>query len=125
MSRCPGLHCSGCSGNGGGGLAAVLVALVVLGVAIRAAWHAIVTALEITAYVVCGSAGLAVVLGTTYAALRIRARVARSGPRQTIQARAEVIRLGTMQEQQVIDAAATPNTWITEEAGNAKSLRTN
>jgi hypothetical protein len=71
---CPGVHCPGCGRHGGGGLLALVVVLAVAA-AIRAAWHAIVTALEITAYVAASIAAAAMLAGAAYAAVRIRRHV--------------------------------------------------
>jgi hypothetical protein len=71
-----GFHWTPCPGSGGrsgaiGALAVVLVAAA----AIRAAWHAIVDAVEITALVVVSAAGLFLLGFLTYAAVTIRRHV--------------------------------------------------
>ena len=103
--KCSGLHCPGCGDSGGG----LLVALVVIGAVIHAIWHALVEAAEIAALTLLSAAGLAAVAGLVYTAVRIRARAVASRERQTIPARAEVIRLGAVPEH---DAIKPPRVYL-------------
>jgi hypothetical protein len=75
MRDCGGLHCPGCGEHGGGGLVALVVVLAVAAAVIRAAWHAIVTGLEIAAYVAASIAGAAMIAVAAYAAVRVRRHV--------------------------------------------------
>jgi hypothetical protein len=94
MSKCGGLHCPGCA-DGGGGLVLVVVVLAILAAAVHAAWHAIVTALEIAAYAVCAAAAAAAIGALVYLATSVRARhVAQDLDRRVIPARAEIVELG-------------------------------
>jgi hypothetical protein len=75
--RCHGLHCQGC-GHGGGAAGAVIALLIIIAVALRKAWPAIVSAVEIAAWTVAGVTGAALVITagvlTTKAVRRRRAR---------------------------------------------------
>ena len=75
--RCNGLHCEGC-GHGGGAAGAVIALLVIIALALRKAWPAIVSAVEIAAWTVAGVTGAAIVITagvlTTRAVRRRRAR---------------------------------------------------
>lgn len=74
---CKGLHCEGC-GHGGGAAGAVIALVVIIALALRKAWPAIVSAVEITAWTVAGVTGAAIVITagvlTTKAVRRRRAR---------------------------------------------------
>ena len=74
---CKGLHCEGC-GHGGGAAAAVIALLVIIALALRKAWPAIVSAVEIAAWTVAGVTGAAIVITggvlTARAVRRHRAR---------------------------------------------------
>ena len=59
--RCHGLHCEGC-GHGGGAAGAVIALLVIIALALRKAWPAIVSAVEIAAWTVAGLSGAALVV---------------------------------------------------------------
>src|SRR5260370_26882317 len=75
--NCKGLHCDDCGQGGGGAAGAVIVLLVILAVALRKAWPAIVSAVEIAAWTVAGLAGTAIAVtggALTVRALRRRAR---------------------------------------------------
>jgi hypothetical protein len=77
--RCHGMHCDGCGhGDWGGPAGAVIVLLVIIAVALRKAWPAIVSAVEIAAWTVAGLSGAALVVTagvlTTKAVRRHRAR---------------------------------------------------
>jgi hypothetical protein len=75
--RCNGLHCEGC-GHGGGAAGAVIALLVIIALALRKSWPAIVSAVEIAAWTVAGVTGAAIVITagvlTTRAVRRRRAR---------------------------------------------------
>lgn len=75
--RCNGLHCEGC-GHGGGAAGAVIALLVIIALALRKTWPAIVSAVEIAAWTVAGVSGAAVVITagvlTAKAVRRRRAR---------------------------------------------------
>jgi hypothetical protein len=75
MSNCGGLHCPGCGKHGGAGLIVLLVVLAVVCSAVRAAWHSIVTGVEIFAYTVLGIAAAVAIAAAAYAGWRIRAYV--------------------------------------------------
>ena len=94
MGKCSGLHCDGCGGGGGPAAVAVLIVLAVVGAGIYHVRHGIETVIEITGLTLLSVAGLALVTGGAYAAVRIRARVLDARARRTIPARAQVIRLG-------------------------------
>jgi hypothetical protein len=91
--KCPGLRCDGCGDRGSGALVAVLVVLAVIGAAIYHVRRGIETAIEITGLTLLSMAGLALITGGVYAAVRIRAHVLEARTRRTIPARAQVIRL--------------------------------
>ncbi len=92
---CRGLHCHGCGDGGGGALIAVLVVLAIIGAIVHAIWHEVVEAVEIVALVLLSAAGLAVLAGGIYLAVRIRARVLdASRTRRTVPMPARVVRLG-------------------------------
>ena len=75
--RCNGLHCEGC-GHGGGAAGAVIALLVIIALALRKAWPAIVSAVEITAWTVAGVTGAAIVItGGVLTARALRRRRAR------------------------------------------------
>jgi hypothetical protein len=92
--RCPGLHCPGCKDKGGAGLIALVVVLVVVGAVLRAIWHTLVTVLEIAAITAASIAGLALVAGGAYAAVRVGRYVLERRARRPIPVRAQVVRLG-------------------------------
>lgn len=83
MSRLDGAHTHG--HGGGGSLAAVLIALVLVGV-VHAIWRTLVEIAWITALTVLSIAGLAAAAGLGYLALRVRAGVAsrRAAPKAVI-----------------------------------------
>jgi hypothetical protein len=68
--NCKGLHCQGC-GHGGGAAGAAIALVVIVALALRRAWPAIVSAVEITAWTVAGTCGAAIV--TTAGVLIVRA----------------------------------------------------
>ena len=70
--NCNGMHCPGCGHGGGaaGGAGAVIALLVIIALALRKAWPAIISAVEITAWTVAGLAGA--VLVTTGGVLAVR-----------------------------------------------------
>ena len=109
--KCPGLHCDGCRDGGGGALVAVVVVLAIIGAVIHAIWHAIVEAVEVVALVLVSAAGLAVLAGGVYAAVRIRARVLEARARRTIPAPARVVRLGVEPDRQAVDAPRPRPAW--------------
>ena len=75
--RCNGLHCEGC-GHGGGAAGAVIALLVIIALALRKAWPAIVSAVEIAAWTVAGVTGAAIVItGGVLAVRAVRRRRAR------------------------------------------------
>jgi hypothetical protein len=84
--NCNGIHCPGCGHGGGaagGGMAAVIALVVIVALALRKAWPAIVTAVEITAWTVAGICGAAVVITAgvlIVRAARRRAATARRSP---------------------------------------------
>lgn len=85
MSGCPGLHCDGCGGHGGGPGVAIAV-LVVVAVAagasaVRTAMPVIRTALEVAGIAVASAAGLAAVIGVSFAAARVHRAVRAARPR--------------------------------------------
>jgi hypothetical protein len=55
------LHCEGC-GRGGGAAGAVIALLVIIALALRRSWPAIVSAVEIAAWTVTGLTGAAIVI---------------------------------------------------------------
>jgi len=75
---CKGLHCDGCNHGSGGPAAAVITLLIIIALGVRAAWPAIVSAVEIAAWTVAGVSGAALVITagvlTTRAVHRRRAR---------------------------------------------------
>ncbi len=77
--NCKGMHCQGCGPGGGaaGGAGAVIALVVIVVLALRKAWPAIVSAVEIAAWTVAGLAGTAIAVtggALTVRALRRRAR---------------------------------------------------
>jgi len=66
---CKGLHCDGC-GHGGGPAAAVVALVVIVALALRKAWPAIVSALEIAAWTVAAVTGTAIAITCTALAVR-------------------------------------------------------
>ena len=60
--KCNGLHCEGCGHGGGGAAGAVIALLVIIALALRKAWPAIVSAVEIAAWTVAGVTGAAIVI---------------------------------------------------------------
>jgi hypothetical protein len=75
-TRCPGLHCQGCGKHGGGvGVVALVVVLAIAAAVVRAAWHAIVGALEIAAYTAASIAAVPMVAAAVYAVVRVRRRI--------------------------------------------------
>jgi len=77
MTGCKGLHCAGC-GHGGGPAAAVVALVVMVALALRKAWPAIVSGLEIAAWTVAAVAGTALVItGTALAVRAVRRHRAR------------------------------------------------
>jgi hypothetical protein len=76
--RCNGLHCEGCGHGGGSAAGAVIALLVIIAVALRKAWPAIVSAVEIAAWTVAGVTGAAIVItGGVLTARALRRRRAR------------------------------------------------
>ncbi len=75
--NCKGIHCDGC-GHGGGAAGAVIALVVIIALALRKSWPAIVSAIEITAWTVTGIAGAVLLITgtviTTRAVRRHRAR---------------------------------------------------
>jgi hypothetical protein len=71
--NCKGIHCQGCGHGSGaaGGAGAVIALVVIVALALRKAWPAIVTAVEIAAWTVAGTCGAAIV--TTGGVLIVRA----------------------------------------------------
>jgi hypothetical protein len=71
--NCKGIHCQGCGHGGGaaGGAGAVIALVVIVALALRKAWPAVISAVEITAWTVAGLAGA--VLVTTGGVLAVRA----------------------------------------------------
>ena len=71
--NCNGMHCQGCGHGGGaaGGAGAVIALVVIVALALRKAWPAIISAVEVTAWTVAGLAGA--VLVTTGGVLAVRA----------------------------------------------------
>ena len=87
--NCKGIHCQGCGHGGGaaGGAGAVIALVVIVALALRKAWPAIVSAVEITAWTVAGITGTAIVITAgvlTVRALRRRARRAAAGHRAPV-----------------------------------------
>jgi hypothetical protein len=83
---CKGLHCDGC-GHGGGPAAAVVALVVIVALALRKAWPAIVSALEIAAWTVAAVSGAAIAVTAGVVAVRMarrrrarRAVIYRPGP---------------------------------------------
>jgi hypothetical protein len=75
--NCKGIHCQGC-GHGGGAAGAVIALAVIVALALRKAWPAIVSAVEITAWTVTGVAGaVLLVTGGVLAARVVRRHRAR------------------------------------------------
>ena len=74
------------TGGGGVGMAAVVIALAVIGAVIHAIWHTLIEVAEIVVWTMAGIVGLAVVAGLGYAAFRIRASMAsrRTAPKAVI-----------------------------------------
>ena len=68
---CKGLHCAGCGNGGGGAAGAVIALLVIIALALRKSWPAIVSAVEIAAWTVAGVTGAAIVI--TVGVLTVRA----------------------------------------------------
>jgi len=68
--RCNGLHCEGC-GHGGGAVGAVIAFLVIIALALRKTWPAIVSVVETAAWTVAGLSGAALIV--TCGALTARA----------------------------------------------------
>jgi hypothetical protein len=80
--KCNGLHCPGC-GHGGGAAGAVIALVVIVALALRKAWPAIVSAAEITAWTVAGLTGAAIAVTggvLTVRVLRRRAAAERRSP---------------------------------------------
>jgi hypothetical protein len=82
--NCKGIHCQGCGHGGGaaGGAGAVIALVVIVALALRKAWPAIVSAVEVTAWAVAGITGTAIVITggvLTVRVLRRRARRAAAG----------------------------------------------
>lgn len=82
--KCNGLHCPGC-GHGGAAAGAVIALVVIIALALRKAWPAIVSAVEIAAWTVAGLTGTALVVTGGVLTVRVlrRARPAaayRRGP---------------------------------------------
>ena len=76
--NCKGMHCQGCGHGGGaaGGAGAVIALLVIIALALRKAWPAIVSAVEITAWTVAGLAGAAIVITGVLLTVRAARRAA-------------------------------------------------
>ena len=88
--KCKGLHCDGC-GDDWGGVAAVIALVVIVAVALRAAWPAIISAVEIAAWTVAGITGAVILAAGVLLTRRVvrwrRARrTFRGGPVITIAA---------------------------------------
>jgi hypothetical protein len=86
---CKGIHCQGCGHGGGaaGGAGAVIALVVIVALALRRAWPAVVSAVEITAWTVAGITGGAIVITggvLTVRALRCRARRVAAGRRPVV-----------------------------------------
>ena len=91
--RCEGLHCDGC-GGGGGLVLVVIVALAIIGAIVHTIWRQLVEVVEVVALVLVSAAGLAVLAGGVYLAVRIRARMTSPGPSTQPPMPARVVRLG-------------------------------
>jgi hypothetical protein len=81
--NCNGMHCQGCGHGGGaaGGAGAVIALVVIVALALRKAWPAIISAVEVTAWTVAGLAGA--VLVTTGGVLAVRAARRRAAGRRS------------------------------------------
>ena len=81
--NCNGMHCQGCGHGGGaaGGAGAVIALVVIVALALRKAWPAIISAVEVTAWTVAGLAGA--VLVTTGGVLIVRAARRRAAGRRS------------------------------------------
>ena len=84
--NCKGMHCQGCGHGGGaaGGAGAVIALLVIIALALRKAWPAIISAVEITAWTVAGLAGAAIVITSGALAVRAARRRAAAGRRAPV-----------------------------------------
>jgi hypothetical protein len=84
--NCNGMHCQGCGHGGGaaGGAGAVIALLVIIALALRKAWPAIISAVEITAWTVAGLAGAAIVITGGVLAVRAARRRAGAGRRAPV-----------------------------------------
>ena len=86
--NCNGMHCPGCGHGGGaaGGAGAVIALLVIIALALRKSWPAIISAVEITAWTVAALAGAVLVTTGTVLAVRVarRARRAAAGRRAPV-----------------------------------------
>jgi hypothetical protein len=93
--NCNGMHCPGCGHGGGaaGGAGAVIALLVIIALALRKSWPAIISAVEITAWTVAGLTGA--VLVTTGGVLAVRAARRRARRRAAGGRRAPVVIQGT------------------------------
>jgi hypothetical protein len=75
--RCNGLHCEGC-GHGGGAAGAVIALVVIIALALRKTWPAIISAVETAAWTVAGVSGaVLVVTGGVLTVRAVRRRRAR------------------------------------------------
>ncbi len=93
--NCKGIHCQGCGHGGGaaGGAGAVIALVVIVALALRKAWPAIVSAVEITAWTVAGITGAAIVI--TVGVLTVRALRRRAIRRAAAGRRSPVVIEGT------------------------------
>lgn len=69
MTSCKGLHCEGC-GHGGGPAAAIVALVVIVALALRKAWPAIMSALEIAAWTLAAVTGATIAVTCTVLAVR-------------------------------------------------------
>jgi hypothetical protein len=94
--KCGGLHCNGCSGGGGGALAVVVVLIAIAAIgktvskAVAEAFHVLAVVLEVFLITAASLAGIAILAGLGWAALRIRrayaTRAAAAGSQPACQA---------------------------------------
>jgi hypothetical protein len=80
--NCNGIHCQGC-GHGGGAAGAVIALVVIVALALRRAWPAIVSAVEITAYTVAATCGAAIVITAGVLVVRAGRRRAAAAARRS------------------------------------------
>ena len=104
---CKGLHCDGCPGGGGGAAGAVIALLVIIALGLRAAWPAIVHAIEIAAWTVAGAAGAAILITGTVLTVRLARRAhARHARRRATYRPALVTPAARLTEHPAIDPPA-------------------